>query len=118
MFSVYILFEICWLVTGAVWVAGVEREECGNTVYMFSLVVIINFGVHLLTPLLFMVILCCSKIGFCQGLSSLWGGATSAGEHWTRAVRSTLILTLNHNIDGNGHGKTRGLIFVSNCRCC
>lgn len=88
------------------WVAGVEREQCGNTVYMFSLVVIINFGVHLLTPLLFMVILCCSKIGFCQGFSNLWGGAISAGEHWTRVVRSTLIITANHNIDGKGHGKT------------
>ena len=85
--SVYILFEICWLVTGAVWVSGVERDQCGNTVYMFSLVVIINFAVHLLTPLLFMFVLCCSKIGFCQGAPNLWAAASSAGEHWTRAVR-------------------------------
>ena len=73
--------------TGAVWVAGVERDQCGNTVYMFSLVVIINFGVHLFTPLLFMVVLCCSKIGVCQGASNLWTVVSSAGEHWTRIVR-------------------------------
>ena len=89
----YILFEISWLVTGAVWVARVEPEECDNTVYMFSLVVIVNFGVHILTPLLFMIILCFSKIGICQCISNLCGGVSGVGAHWTRYVRLVKILT-------------------------
>ena len=36
------MFEIGWMVTGAVWVAGVEQDQFGNTMYMFSLVLIIK----------------------------------------------------------------------------
>lgn len=106
----YILFELCWLVTGTVWVAGVDRgaATCDNTVrtavtvttitmidaqvYMFSIVVIANFWIHILTPLLFMLALCCSKLGVCSCATRLWSLVISVGEHWTRHVRSALAL--------------------------
>ena len=53
---VYILFEIAWLITGTVWVVGVEdTAQCDRTIYIFSIVVIVNFWIHILTPLLFML---------------------------------------------------------------
>ena len=52
-FLVYILFEIAWLITGTVWVIGVDVEQCDKTIHIFSVVVIVNFWIHILTPLLF-----------------------------------------------------------------
>ena len=54
-FLVYILFEIAWLITGTVWVIGVDVEQCDKTIHIFSVVVIVNFWIHILTPLLFML---------------------------------------------------------------
>ena len=86
-FPVYILFELCWLVTGTVWVLDPElsTDTCDTTIYMFSVVVMINFWIHILTPLIFMMVVCCSKIGFCD--MSLWSLVNNAVEHWTRTVR-------------------------------
>ena len=61
-------------------------------VYMFSIVVIANFWIHILTPLLFMLALCCSKLGVCSCATRLWSLVISVGEHWTRHVRSALAL--------------------------
>ena len=54
-FLVYILFEIAWLITGTVWVIGVDVDDCDKTIHIFSVVVIVNFWIHILTPLLFML---------------------------------------------------------------
>ncbi len=35
--------------------------RCDHTVYVFSVVVMINFWIHLLTPLIFMLALCCNR---------------------------------------------------------
>lgn len=93
---VYILFEIGWLITGTVWIFGVngsDDEECDKkTIYVFSIVVIINFWIHILTPLLFMFCLCCSKI--CPFLHcTYWGIVTNAIKMWTRTVRIAIVST-------------------------
>ena len=53
LIAVYILFELCWLVTGTVWVAGVDRGAgtCDNTVRRPVIVVTVTMvwpGVHVL----------------------------------------------------------------------
>jgi hypothetical protein len=85
---VYILFEIAWLITGTVWVVGVEEtEECDKTIYIFSIVVIVNFWIHILTPLLFMLCLCCSRIFPFLGYCTYWNIMKDAIDMWTRPVR-------------------------------
>ena len=130
---VYIIFEIAWLVTGTVWLIGVDPDPkmCDKTIHVFSMVgrphqlhtrrpyqlhvhhvlvaqvVVINFWIHILTPLLFMLCLCCTKIcpflGHCTYwnvmkvfsysarlpfLMFLWQGAI---DMWTRPVRITIV---------------------------
>ena len=50
LLPLYIIFEIGWLITGTVWIAGSEDEGCNHTIYIFSIVVIVNFWIHVLTP--------------------------------------------------------------------
>lgn len=90
---VYILFEIAWLITGTVWVLGVETEsgQCDKTIHMFSIVVIINFWIHILTPLLFMLCLCCTKICPYLGHCTYWNILKNAIDVWTRALRITIV---------------------------
>ena len=76
---------------------GEESSNSDNNnhdaqVYMFSIVVIANFWIHILTPLLFMLALCCSKLGVCSCATRLWSLVISVGEHWTRHVRWALAL--------------------------
>ena len=72
--SVYIVFEIAWLVTGTVWLIGVDPspEKCDKTIHVFSMVVVINFWIHILTPLLFMLCLCCTKVFPFLGHCTYW----------------------------------------------
>jgi len=85
---VYILFEIAWLITGTVWVVGVDEvENCDRTIYIFSVVVIVNFWIHILTPLLFMLCLCCSRIFPFLGYCTYWNIMKDAIDMWTRPVR-------------------------------
>jgi len=85
---VYILFEIAWLITGTVWVVGVEEtQDCDKTIYIFSIVVIVNFWIHILTPLLFMLCLCCSRIFPFLGYCTYWNIIKDAIDMWTRPVR-------------------------------
>lgn len=90
---VYILFEVAWLITGTVWVLGVGGgpEQCDKTIYVFSVVVIINFWIHILTPLLFMLCLCCTKVFPFLGHCAYWNLLKSAIDVWTRAVRITVV---------------------------
>ena len=83
--SVYILFELCWLVTGTVWVVGAESDNCDRTIYIFSVVVIVNFWIHILTPLAFMLCLCCFRVGVCS--CSLWTFFNNIIQAWTSNVR-------------------------------
>ena len=83
--SVYILFELCWLVTGTVWVARTDSENCDRTIYIFSVVVIVNFWIHILTPLAFMLCLCCFRVGVCS--CSLWTFFNNIIQAWTSNVR-------------------------------
>lgn len=84
---VYILFEIAWLITGTVWVIGVDVEQCDKTIHIFSVVVIVNFWIHILTPLLFMLCLCCSRIFPFLGYCTYWNIMKDAIDMWTRPVR-------------------------------
>jgi len=90
---VYIIFEIAWLVTGTVWLIGVNPnpEECDKTIHVFSMVVVINFWIHILTPLLFMLCLCCTKIFPFLGHCTYWNIMKGAVDMWTRPVRITIV---------------------------
>eukprot|EP00092_Neocalanus_flemingeri_P009257 GFUD01009963.1.p1 GENE.GFUD01009963.1~~GFUD01009963.1.p1 ORF type:complete len:360 (+),score=44.02 GFUD01009963.1:326-1405(+) len=91
---VYILFEIAWLITGTVWVVGVDVNECDKTIHIFSVVVIVNFWIHILTPLLFMLCLCCSRIFPFLGYCTYWNIMKDAIELWTRPVRLGICLII------------------------
>lgn len=87
---VYILFEISWLITGTVWLFGVPAigvDKCDKTIYVFSAVVIVNFWIHILTPLLFMLCLCCARIFPFLGYCTYWNIIKDAVDMWTRRVR-------------------------------
>jgi len=90
---VYILFEVCWLVTGTVWVGRTDSTNCDRTIYIFSVVVIVNFWIHILTPLVFMLCLCCFRVGVCS--CSLWTFFNNIIEAWTSNVRLLLSLVVS-----------------------
>ena len=59
LMPLYLLFELSWLITGTVWTFGNpvslhNPNNCDHTVYIFSIVVITNFWIHILTPLVFL----------------------------------------------------------------
>merc|ERR1712032_151370 len=89
---VYIIFEIAWLITGTVWLIGIDSgSECDKTIHVFSMVVVINFWIHILTPLLFMLCLCCTKIFPFLGHCTYWNLMKGAIDMWTRPVRITIV---------------------------
>ncbi|CAB4060768.1 RP-L40e [Lepeophtheirus salmonis] len=99
LLPLYLIFEVSWLITGTIWVFGSssisDPNACDHTLYVFSLVVIINFWIHLLTPLIFMITLCCTRIfPFC-GYSAYWKIAKTAIDNWTRRTRLLIASTLS-----------------------
>jgi len=92
---VYILFEIAWLITGTVWVIGVDVSQCDKTIHIFSVVVIVNFWIHILTPLLFMLCLCCSRIFPFLGYCTYWNIMKDAIDMWTRTVRLVICVAVS-----------------------
>jgi len=88
---IYIVFEVAWLITGTFWVmgtAGVEDPlQCNHTVYIFSYVVVVNFWIHILTPLVFMFGLCCTRICPYCGYCAYWNFLKKAMDNWTRRTR-------------------------------
>jgi len=90
---VYLLFEVCWLITGTAWVAQVDSDRCQRTIYIFSVVVIFNFWIHILTPLLFMLFLCCFRVGVCT--FPLWTFFNNIIEAWTSNVRLLLSIMVS-----------------------
>lgn len=60
---VFVLFEVSWLITGTVWIAEPQHLECKDSrLHTFSVVVIINFWIHLLTPVAFIISVSCSRL--------------------------------------------------------
>ena len=58
MMPLYLMFELSWLITGTYWTFGNEKsldnpENCDHTVYVFSIVVVTNFWIHILTAFVF-----------------------------------------------------------------
>ena len=84
---------MCWLITGTAWGTQVDTNSCQRTIYIFSVVVIANFWIHILTPLLFMLFLCCSRLGVCS--CPLWTFFNNLIEAWTSNVRMLLSVLLS-----------------------
>ena len=94
LLPLYIIFEVGWLITGTVWIAGSDLGHCDHTIYIFSVVVIVNFWIHILTPLMFMLGLCCTRIfPFC-GYCSYWNIMKKAMDKWTRGVRMLIAFLI------------------------
>ena len=90
LLPLYILFEVGWLITGTVWISGASIERCNYTLYIFSVVVIVNFWIHILTPLIFMLVLCCTRIFPYCAYCGYWNILKAAIEKWTRRVRMSI----------------------------
>ena len=94
LLPVYVLFEVGWLITGSVWLfntEGVEKpSECDHTIYIFSVVVIVNFWIHILTPIVFMVGLCCTRVFPYCAYCAYWNILKTATDNWTRRTRMTI----------------------------
>ncbi len=93
LLPVYIVFELAWLVTGSVWLVQMEeRATCDHTLYVFSVVVVVNFWIHVLTPLIFMLGLCCTRLFPYCGYCAYWNIAKTAMDNWTRRTRMALAV--------------------------
>lgn len=95
---VYITFEVAWLITGSVWVFGTDDvgdpDLCDHTVYVFSVVVVINFWIHLLTPLIFMLGLCCTRLFPYCAYCGYWNILKTGIDNWTRRTRMTICVCI------------------------
>jgi len=98
LLPVYVIFEVIWLITGTFWVmntSGVEDPaQCNHTVYIFSYVVVVNFWIHILTPLVFMFGLCCTRICPYCGYCAYWNFLKKAMDNWTRRTRMIICSTI------------------------
>jgi len=93
---VYILFEVAWLITGTVWIlTGDEEKVCDETIYIFSVVVIINFWIHVLTPLVFFLGVCCSRIFPFIGYVTYWKVIKNAIDLWTFRTRFLISVVVS-----------------------
>ncbi len=84
----YIIFELAWLVTGTVWTFGAsgvsDPSGCARSVYVFSAVVVVNFWLHALTPLAFMLWICCTRIFPYCSYCAYWNIFKTALDNWNR----------------------------------
>ena len=91
LLPLYICFEVGWLITGTVWVAGTlgveDPRQCDHTIYIFSYVVVVNFWVHVATPLVFMFGLCCTRLFPYCAYCAYWNIFKKALDNWTRKTR-------------------------------
>ena len=89
----YVIFEIGWLITGSFWTFGIQDvAHCDHTLYVFSIVVMINFWIHLLTPLAFMIGLCCTRVFPYCAYCAYWNILRTALDNWTRRTRMMIAL--------------------------
>ena len=95
LLPVYICFEVGWLITGTVWVVGIDNDaQCDRTIYIFSYVVVVNFWIHVATPLIFMFGLCCTRLfPYCE-YCAYWNFVKKAVDNWTRKTRSVSLTYL------------------------
>ena len=91
LLPLYVIFEIGWLITGSVWTFGTpemsDPEKCDHTIYVFSFVVMMNFWIHVLTPLIFMIVLCFTRIFPYCAYCGYWNILKKAMDNWTRPTR-------------------------------
>ena len=86
---VYVVFEVGWLATGTAWLASTDASQCSDVVVAFSAVVLANFWLHLLTPLLFGLAVCCSRV-CCGCYEAVNSRIKKAREKWTTDKRLCL----------------------------
>ena len=114
LLPLYLIFEVGWLITGTVWVAGTDKENCDHTIYIFSVVVIVNFWIHILTPLIFMLSLCCTRIfPFC-GYCGYWNIMKKAMDKWTRGLRILITFLIAWPL--SVAMITTGSLTISDCK--
>ena len=94
LLPLYLIFEVGWLITGTVWVTGADKENCDHTIYIFSVVVIVNFWIHILTPLIFMLSLCFTRIFPYCGHCTYWNIMKKAMDKWTRGLRMLIAFLI------------------------
>lgn len=94
LLPIYIVFELGWLVTGTVWVFGSSEvdnpKECSHPLFVFSAVVLANFWLHVLTPMVFMLCLCCARLIPCCAKAKWDVLKTTVTNSWSRGARLTL----------------------------
>lgn len=108
LLPVYVTFELVWLVTGTVWVTGLECGQdkggqdgggnvggCDHSLYVFSLVVVANFWVHVLTLITFMLGLCITRLFPYCAYCSYWNILRKAMDNWTRRARMSLCVGIS-----------------------
>lgn len=115
---VYVIFEVAWLIVGSVWVfgtAGVEDpRRCEHTVFIFSVVVVINFWIHVLTPLAFVTTLCCSRLFPYCGYCAYWNIMKKVMDKWTRGMRLAICSAIS--IPLGATMLVTGAVGVSSCQ--
>jgi len=92
---IYILFEVGWLITGTVWLVKTKLEVdgeavCDKTIYVFTAVVIVNFWIHILTPVFFMLGICLSRLCPFLGHCTYWNIVKGAVDMWTLGCRMAM----------------------------
>ena len=114
---VYVIFEVAWLIAGSAWVFGTEGIEdprrCEHTVFIFSVVVVINFWIHMLTPLAFVTTLCCSRLFPYCGYCAYWNILKKVMDKWTRGTRLAICSAIS--IPLGATMVVTGAVGVSSC---
>ncbi len=64
-----------------------ETPGCSRSVVVFSAVVIANFWLHALTPLAFMLWLCCTRLFPYCSYCAYWNIFKTAVDNWNRRTR-------------------------------
>lgn len=96
---VYVTFEVAWLIAGSVWLFGTpgieDPRRCEHTVFIFSVVVVVNFWIHMLTPLAFVTTLGCSRLFPYCGYCAYWNIVKKVTDRWTRGMRLALCSAIS-----------------------
>ena len=73
-------------------IVGIDNDaQCDRTIYIFSYVVVVNFWIHVATPLIFMFGLCCTRLfPYCE-YCAYWNFVKKAVDNWTRKTRSVSL---------------------------
>ena len=114
---VYVIFEVTWLIAGSAWVFGTagidDPQRCEHTVFIFSVVVVINFWIHMVTPLAFVTTLCCSRLFPYCGYCAYWNITKKVIDKWTRGTRLAICSAIS--IPLGATMLVTGAVGVSSC---